>query len=359
MKKMLFLALCLTFLNSYGQGCTGINITASTGEIFFSRTYEWGEGDMGNMLEIVPRNTTYTATTPEGQNGLSWKNQYGFVGMTSGTTPYINEGLNEKGLNVGMFFMLHYAQYPAFDPPQRGNTVSELELSRLLLSTCATCDDVRKKLEEIRITGVYQKELGSAPPIHWRVADRTGESLIIECTDGKVHLYPNQVNVLTNSPDYPWHIKNLNNYVNLNSNAAKTFTMGSVTVKPFGAGSGLLGLPGDYTPPSRFIRAAFFINNSRTPSSAYQAMTLCFTILANFDIPLSAEYDASSAPDIPSATQWTSVVNLTDGIFYYRTMYNYAIRRIELSKIDFNKTKDRFIPLDREKRQTILDVNDI
>ena len=359
MKTLFLLTSAFIGTTCHGQGCTGINIQSITGSFVLARTYEWGNGEMDGMIEIVPRNTSYTATTPEGKNGMTWKNEYGYVGITSGLTPYINEGLNEKGLNVGMFFLPDYAKYPAFDPSEKDKTVSELELSRYLLSTCATCEEVKEKLAQIHITGVFQKELNSAPPIHWRVGDKNGQSIIIECTEGAVHVYQNEVGVLTNSPDYPWHLKNLNNYVNLHSDAPSPFKMREQTIRPFGAGSGLLGLPGDYTPASRFIKAAFLLNNSRTPISSYQAITLCFTILANFDIPISAEFSPANAPDIPSATQWTSVVNVSEGVLYYRTMYNYAIRKIDINKIDFRKGKDRFLPLDKEKKQTIIELNDI
>jgi choloylglycine hydrolase len=133
--------------------------------------------------------------------------------------------------------------------------------------------------------------------------------------------------------------------------------MGDIEILPSGSGSGLLGLPGDFTPVSRFIRAAFFLSYSRTPATAYDAMSLSFTILSNFNIPLSGELPAHSAPQMPAATQWTSVIDATGRALYYRTMYNSTIRRIEIDKIDFEKEKERYVPLDKTLHETITDVS--
>ena len=115
----------------------------------------------------------------------------------------------------------------------------------------------------------------------------------------------------------------------------------------------MLGLPGDFPPPSRFVRAAFFRNTAPQGPDGFSTVTQCFHILNNFDIPIGIEHPLGEAPDIPSATQWTSAIDLTNGRVYYKTMYNNTIRCIDLAGIDFGKVAYQVHPLDRQKQQPI------
>ena len=113
---------------------------------------------------------------------------------------------------------------------------------------------------------IKEKDRKSLPTGHWRVADKDGNNIVIEIVDkGKVNIYENKVGVLTNSPDYEWQIKNLNNYVNLYSGNATSYNLNGEEIFSFGAGTGMLGLPGDITPPSRFVRAFFMLKSLKYP----------------------------------------------------------------------------------------------
>ena len=121
-----------------------------------------------------------------------------------------------------------------------------------------------------------------------------------------------------------------------------------------GGGSGLLGLPGDFTPPSRFVRAAFFQTTAPQRATAFESILQCFQILNNFDIPIGTQYANGDAPaDIPSATQWTAATDMAHRKLYYRTMYNSTVRSIDLRGIDFSKVKYQVKPLDTVKPQVI------
>lgn len=357
-KILLLLSIAAAFpAGLKAQGCTGITVRTVSGETFQARTYEWGSSYVDPVLKVVKRSSVYRAASPAGQ-GMTWEARYGYVGILSADAPYVNDGLNEKGLSVGVFFLPGFASYATFNPRDVKKTISELDFTAYVLSMCATVDDVIGELGRITVTGVFQPELGSVPPLHWRVGDASGRTVIIEITDGgHVNVYESKVGVLTNSPEYPWHLVNLRNYVNLRPEPAAPVELGNEKLTPLGAGSGLLGIPGDYTPPSRFVRAAFFLNNSRIPATAYDAVVLGFHILNNFDIPLSAEEAPEKAPDMPSATQWTSLADTSGLVFYYRTMYNSSIRRIVLSSIDFSQGDDVTVPLDKELRQDFTDVD--
>lgn len=129
-----------------------------------------------------------------------------------------------------------------------------------------------------------------------------------------------------------------------------------MTIFPFGAGAGFHGIPGDVTPPSRFVRVAFYKATASACPTAYDAILQSFHILNNFDIPVGIEHASGKAPDIPSATQWTSAIDLTNRKVYYKTAYNNNIRCINMKKIDFDKVKYQSYPLDKELKQPVEEI---
>ena len=169
-----------------------------------------------------------------------------------------------------------------------------------------------------------------------------------------MHFYENPLGVLTNSPGIEWHWTNLNNYVNLQPGNAPEHNLGPIELKSFGHGSGMLGLPGDFTPPSRFVRATFFQLTAPQQPDAARSVCQAFHILNNFDIPAGTEQAWGKAlVDMPSATQFTVASDTHNRMIYYRTMYNSNIRCIDLKRIDFEQVKYHSRALDEIKQQPI------
>lgn len=197
-----------------------------------------------------------------------------------------------------------------------------------------------------------------ASTVHWRFADTSGKQLVLEIIDGECRFYDDHLGVLTNSPDLQWQWTNLNNYVHLSPGPVNAQTLNDLKLAPFGMGNGLWGLPGDITPPSRFVRAAFYQSTAPRPADAQAAVLTGFQILNNFDIPIGIEFTAEQTPtDIPSATQWTTAADMKHRKLYYRTMYNSEIRCFDLNSIDFRKVAYRAVPLDNVKQQPITTLN--
>lgn len=122
----------------------------------------------------------------------------------------------------------------------------------------------------------------------------------------------------------------------------------------FGTGSGLLAIPGDVTPSSRFVRAFFYQSTVPELSGTQATVFQCFQLLNNFDIPVGIAFaEGETVPDLPSATQWTSVTDPTNRIIYYRTMYNSAIRSVNLNAIAFDRVAYQAVPLDAVKAQRV------
>ena len=263
---------------------------------------------------------------------------------------FVAEGLNEHGLSAGLFYFPAYGKYADFDPQLKDESIADLQLVPWILGLCKTVDEAIEAVKGIRIISVDPR----ASTAHWRFADPSGRQVVLEVIDAEPVFYENELGVLTNSPSFDWHITNLNNYVNLHSGSAPSHKLGRIELSQFGAGSGMLGVPGDVTPPSRFVRAAFYQTSAPQRQTAEQTVRQCFQILNNFDIPIGIEFPVGEVPvDIPSATQWTSATDMAARKIYYRTMYDSAIRCIDLSQIDFAKISYKDAPLDTVDRQPI------
>ncbi|MEQ2438264.1 choloylglycine hydrolase family protein [Phocaeicola vulgatus] len=354
MKKILIaLALLLTGIAS-GSACTGISFLAEDGGYVQARTIEWGDSYLPSEYVIVPRGQDLVSYTPTGVNGLRFRAKYGLVGLAIIQKEFVAEGLNEVGLSAGLFYFPHYGKYEEYDEAQNAITLSDLQVVNWMLSQFATIDEVREAIEGVKVVSLDKP--GKSSTVHWRIGDAKGNQMVLEFVGGVPYFYENKVGVLTNSPDFPWQVTNLNNYVNLYPGAVTPQQWGGVTIFPFGAGAGFHGIPGDVIPPSRFVRVAFYKATAPVCPTAYDAILQSFHILNNFDIPIGIEHALGKAPDIPSATQWTSAIDLTNRKVYYKTAYNNNIRCISMKKIDFDKVKYQSYPLDKELKQPVEEI---
>ncbi len=328
--------------------CTGISLQAMDGSQVVARTIEWSGSKLLNDYVVVPRGHTYTSYTPTGQNGITFNTQFGFVGVSIMDSNFIVEGINEVGLSAGLFYFPGYGEYPTYNAENNSSTIADMQLVSWILSQCSSVEQVREELGSLSPVSV-----AGSSTVHWRVADESGEQIVIEYIDGECRIYDNQVGVLSNSPSFDWQVTNLNNYVNLYAEGAEPAEWGDVTLHAFGSGSGMRGLPGDMTPPSRFVRAFFLSHSAPAVSDGEQCVKQAFQLLTSFDIPIGILHRGSTSAGIPSSTQWTAATDISNRRFYYRTMYNSAIRCIELSTIDFATVKYQSRPLDRSEQTPI------
>ena len=314
------------------QACTGLTLRSRDGSTVVARTIEWAGGDLGSLRVVVPRGYEQQSATPDGAGGMRFRARYGYVGLAVERPEYVAEGLNEQGLSAGLFYFPQYGRYEAYDPTLRSESLSDLQVVSFVLGRCATLDEVRSELERIHIIQADMR--GST--IHWRFTEASGRQLILEIVEGQLQFFDSRLGVLTNSPGYEWHLTNLTNYLNLHTGTAPATPMGQIERRPFGGGSGLLGLPGDYTSPSRFVRAAFMQTSAPVLDDAASTVRQAFHLLNAFDIPIGMQYAATdSVPPIPSATQWTVASDVTHRIIYYRTMYDWSLHTIPLDALDF------------------------
>lgn len=333
------------------EACTGITLKSKDGHTIPARTIEWGGSDLNSQYVIVPRGYTQQSYLPGGATGgMKFTARYGYVGLAVEQKEFVAEGLNEAGLSAGLFYFPNYGQYETYDNAHKASSIADLQLVSLLLGQCATVDEVKETVAKIHVINIDPR----SSTVHWRFTDLSGRQIVLEIVGGTPRFYDNPLGVLTNSPGFEWQLTNLNNYVNLFSGTAPAQQLGEQPLASFGAGSGMLGLPGDVTPPSRFVRAAFYQATAPQQATALETVLQGFQILNNFDIPVGVEFQLGKVPaNIPSATQWTSATDMTSGIIYFRTMYNSTIRSINLHNIDFAKTRYQAVPMDVVRQQPV------
>lgn len=333
-----------------GFACTGITLKAADGSMVTARTIEWAVNDNHNRYVVVPRNHIWYSITPGGEQGRAFSGKYGYVGFAVEQPEFIVEGLNEEGLSAGLFYFPGYGKYEDYCPSLKESSIADLQLVPYILGSCKSVDDVIEAVKTVHVHNVDPR----ASTAHWRFADPSGRQIVLEIIDEKCVFYENTLGVLTNSPSFDWQLTNLNNYVNLKSGAVTENTVGSLELHSFGGGSGMLGLPGDFTPPSRFVRAAFFQTTAPKLADAEKTVIQAFHILNNFDLPIGVQTAAGTTPpDIPSATQFTTATDLCGRKIYIRTMFNSHIRVVDLGKINFARAKFRSELLDPDHREPV------
>ncbi len=358
MKRSIFmwtaLLAVLTMKPCTANACTGITLHSADSATVLARTIEWGGSYLSSQYVVVPRDYEQQSYIPGGKRaGLKFTTRYGYVGVTVELPDFVAEGVNEAGLSAGLFYFPKYGSYESYSPKDKSSTISDLQVVPWMLANFATLDEVKQGLKKVHIVSTDPR----SSTVHWRIADATGKQLVLEIVDGKLNFYENTLGVLTNSPGFEWHITNLNNYVNLFPGAAPDRPLGPHTLSAFGAGSGMLGLPGDITPPSRFVRAAFYQTTAPIQPTARRTALQAFQILNNFDIPVGIEFADGKIPaDIPSATQWTSATDIRNRLFYFTSMYDRRIRAIDLKAIDFEKIAYRAVSIDTNREQTITPI---
>lgn len=332
------------------NACTGITLKSKDGMTVAARTIEWAESVMNNLYVVVPRNQELQSLTPSGMDGVRFKSKYGFVGLAVEQKEFMVEGVNEKGLSAGLFYFPNYGKYQPFDPMEKDKSLADFQVVSYVLAKCSSINDVKRELEKVRIINIDPR----SSTVHWRFTEPSGRQVVLEIVDEVMHFYENPLGVLTNSPGIEWHWTNLNNYINLQPGNAPEHSFGPLAMKSFGHGSGMLGLPGDFTPPSRFVRAAFFQLTAPQQPNAEGCVFQAFHLLNNFDIPAGTELPMGQASvDLPSATQFTVATDTGNRMIYYRTMYNSTIRCIDLKAIDFSQVKYQSYPLDESKKQPV------
>jgi choloylglycine hydrolase len=323
--------------------CSSLRLKAKDGSIVYARTMDFPQETEAEII-AVPRNVSFVGTLPGNKKGLNWKNKYGILGVNGLHVDHITDGINEKGLVCGLFYFPHYAEFQPLNAQNTQQSIAFWELGTFLLSTCATVQDVRKIITTISVVETpfeNQRSLSA----HYIVHDTQGNSLVIEYIKGKLTLYDNPYGVITNSPSFDWHMTNINNYLHLFTPQTKKLTIAGIELASPGEGSNFIGLPGDFTPPSRFVRLTVLSQTSVALPTAAECINQAINIMNNVTVPRGPVTIDDAGKKKYDYTQWMTVYDVTNKRLYYRTYDNPNFRYIDGNKVSFEGKTVKRIPM--------------
>lgn len=329
--KFAILSACIALTATHAYACTGIILSSEDGTVVPARTMEFGV-DIQSDLYAVPAGTEIkTLQANPDQEGFTFETKYGFVGANGFGYPIILDGMNTEGLYFGAFYFAGDAVFGEVSDENRDRAVSSDELGNWILGNFKNVEDIREAIKTIELVGSYIDVIGGFAPLHYTVVDAHGGAVVIESTASGLKIFENPVGVITNNPTYDWHLTNLRNYIGLRSENREAITVGDLNLSAFGEGTGMLGLPGDYTAPSRFVRAAAFVETALPTQTADETVFQAFHILNAFDIPKGAVRAPTPEGVHTDYTIWTSAADTKNGTYYFKTYLSQAVQGITVA----------------------------
>lgn len=304
--------------------CTALTLT--TDDFYFGRTLD-NDFSYFEQVTVTPRNYSFYF-----RNGKRVENHFAIIGMAYVVQgyPLYYDAVNEKGLCVaGLNFVGNAVYCP---PADSKDNIAQFELIPWLLSQCKTVAEVKRLLSRANITGErFSTDLPVAQ-LHWLVSDKT-QSVTVESVAGGLNVYDNPVGVLTNNPPFPVQMFSLSNYMGLSSLPACNRFSSSVEIEAYSKGMGAVGLPGDLSSQSRFVRAAFTKLNSVSEADEKSSVSQFFHILGSVNQTRGCCELENGKHEI---TVYTSCCNADKGIYYYTTYNNRQITAVDMHRTDLD-----------------------
>ena len=318
--------------------CTAV--TYKTNDFYFGRTLDYEYSYMEEVT-ITPRNYQFKFNEKEAIN-----THYAIIGMAyvAEDYPLYYEAINEKGLGIAGLNFVGNAHYN--DPIEGKDNIAQFEFIPWILSQCETVKEAKKLIEKINITNTpFNKQLPLAQ-LHWIIADQN-ESITVESVQEGIKIYKNPVGVLTNNPTFDKQLFALNNYINLSTKTPENKFATDLELNKYSRGMGAIGLPGDLSSQSRFVRASFVKMNSVSAEGENESVSQFFHILNSVDQQRGCCQLEDGKYEI---TIYTSCCNASKGIYYYTTYDNHQITAVDMHKEDLNINKLIRYPLIKEEQ---------
>ncbi len=336
MKKALtLLAITIASCFSTTEACTDVRLISKDNTVLVARSMEFGL-DLQSRLRSSPRGRVYTATALNNKPAMSWKANYGYLFVDGLGQNFTVDGMNEAGLSFEYLYLPGNTQYQTVPPGKEQQAIPYFYLGDWVLSQFKSVDEVKQALNNLY---VYQQSLSVAGnvvfPLHAAIYDTSGKGIIVEFVQGRMQI-SDSIGILTNSPLYDWQTVNLQNYLNLSPYNPKPIVADGMTYAATGQGAGMVGLPGDVSPPSRFVKMSFMAQTAYPAADAVGVLNLAQHLLNNVDIPFGLVRAVSNGKESSDSTQWVVFKDLTHKVFYYRTYNDMTIRAVAMNKIDFS-----------------------
>ncbi len=302
--------------------CTAI--TYKTKDHYFGRNLDL-EYSYHETVTITPRNYDFKF-----RNVKNINKHYAIIGMAYvlDNYPLYYDAINEKGLGMAGLNFPKNADYKEVLIDK--DNIAPFEFIPWILSQCANLDEVKKLLSKINISKINFSDQLPASPLHWIISDKEN-SITVECVSDGLKIYDNPVGVLTNNPTFDIHMFNLNNYMYLSVEQPINNFSHKLDFDIYSRGMGALGLPGDLSSASRFVKATFTKMNSISGDSESESISQFFHILASVEQQRGCVHMKEDQYEI---TIYSSCCNMDKGIYYYTTYENSQITGIDMYKED-------------------------
>jgi len=325
------------------KACTEIRVDAEDSSVVVAHSMELGVNTDAHII-VEPMGYAHTAdkhVNCSEDTVMTWSNRWktfyiDFLNINKAAV----DGLNSEGLHISGLAFPDYAVYEEISADTSAykcsRALSHMEFPLWILGNFGTTQALRDALAldsfptVWEITSVWDGD-EIVVPAHFSVIDRSGDSIIIEYTESGRKVHENTVGVMTNSPPYDYQMTNLKNYVQLSKYSHGPLHLGKTEFNHTGQGSGLLGIPGDYTPPSRLVRAAVIKSFSTPAKNADEAVLLAFHTMNNVDMPKGAATMAQGK-EYADYTSYLTVKDLSNNIIYLRLYDDLSIRTIHLNQ---------------------------
>ena len=303
--------------------CTAIGF--KTQDFYFGRTLD-NEFSFGEEVTITPRNFPFRFRFTK-----EMKSHYAIIGMALvvNNFPLYFDGMNEKGLCIAGLNFVGNASFENCD--HDALNIAQFEFIPYILGRCATVKETKKEIEKINITNTpFNDELGVAQ-LHWLIADKD-DCITLEITKSGKFIYENYVGVLTNNPTFPEQMGRLNDYMHLSNKSPKNTFAKGLNLEQYSKGMGAMGLPGDLSSASRFVRVAFNKCNSVCEGDEKSSVSQFFHILGTVE----QIRGTNKTDDGYEITIYTSCCNATKGIYYYKTYDGFSIKSVDMNEENLN-----------------------
>ena len=305
--------------------CTAICYRSNAS--YFGRNLDLDRG-YGEGVVITPRNCEIKMRCEK-----PIKSHYAMIGMATVVEnyPLYYEATNEKGLSMAGLNFPENAVYFGF--AEEKDNVTPFELIPWILAQCACVDEAKALLEKINLVNIDFNEQLPLSPLHWMISDKK-RSIVAEPLKDGLRIYDNPFEVLTNNPPFEYHCTNVSNYMGLSAGISSSRFRERIPVKNYSLGMGALGLPGDYSSASRFIRAIFVKENSMSWYNEKSNVNQFFHILNSVAMPKGCVLGADGF----EYTRYSSCCNMDTGIYYYTTYDELEIKAIDMHDVDLNQS---------------------
>ena len=300
--------------------------TYKTKDFYFGRTLDY-EFSYGDQIVITPRNYAFNF-----RHVGDMKNHYAIIGMAhvAEDYPLYYDAMNEKGVAMAGLNFVGNAVYAEIKPDVEN--IAQFEFIPWILSRCADLNEAKEALADMNLVGTPFSEQFPTAQLHWIIADTTG-AVVVEAVRDGLKVYDNPVGVLTNNPPFEMQIFNLNNYMHLSEKQPENHFAKEVLLQTYSRGMGALGMPGDLSSMSRFVRVAYTRMHAVSGKGEEDSVGQFFHILGSVEQQRGCCEVTDGKYEI---TIYTSCMNASRGIYYYTTYQNHQITAVDMHREDLD-----------------------